>query len=245
LAQPIHFRAKVDKVKRHTSDVLSYRLKADKLLPRFYPGQFIHLALDPYHPASFWPESRIFSVANSVNDHCTIELTISRQGRFTSRILEELEEGSEVWAKGPYGEFRVDGVSGCSHPVLIAGGTGITPFCAFMDAALQLGTFPAKGASLYYGAKTEELLIFRELADRCAAQFPVFHVRYFSEASCRQNESLRQGTIELGAIMEETREYSNRGFYLSGPRRMIETFSRRLTDDFGILSEKVFTDAWQ
>ena len=143
MAQPIRFPATVEQVTHHTPDVATYRLRADKRLPRFIPGQFIHLTLEPFDPASFWPESRVFSVANAVADRRTVELTISRQGAYTNKILDQLSEGDRIWAKGPYGDFTIDANLGYSRAVLIAGGTGITPFCAFMDAALSQGRCPS------------------------------------------------------------------------------------------------------
>lgn len=61
MAQPLRFQARVEQVTLHTPDVVTYRLRADRRLPRFLPGQFIHLTLDAYDPAGFWPDSRVFS----------------------------------------------------------------------------------------------------------------------------------------------------------------------------------------
>ena len=171
MVQPVHFKAIVEQIERHDDTVVSYHLKADKRLPRFIPGQFIHLAIDDYDPASFWPESRVFSVANAVADRYTMVLTISRQGHYTGRILDQVHLGSVLWGKGPYGEFSIDSTHG-KRAILIAGGTGITPFCAFMDAAIAQGKLPLEEAVLYYGARTPDLLIYRPLADRCAAKVP-------------------------------------------------------------------------
>jgi NAD(P)H-flavin reductase len=51
MAQPVHFRAVVDRIQRHTPNVATYWLRSDKRLPRFLPGQFIHLTLDDYDPS--------------------------------------------------------------------------------------------------------------------------------------------------------------------------------------------------
>ena len=50
--------------------------------------------------------------------------------------------------------------------VLIAGGTGVTPFVAFMEDALVKGL--AGEVWLHYGARSRDLLVFRDLAERCA-----------------------------------------------------------------------------
>ena len=159
-------RRVVEQVTRHTQDVVTYRLRSEKRLPGFVPGQFVHLTVDHYDPAGFWPESRVFSVANAVTDRRTVELTISRQGAYTSRILDVLAPRPKVWAKGPYGEFTIGAIDGVRRAVLIAGGTGVTPFCAFMDAALINGELPPEEVMLHYGARSADLLIYRRLRTR-------------------------------------------------------------------------------
>jgi ferredoxin-NADP reductase len=246
MAQPIRFPAVVQQVTRHTPDVISYRLRADKRLPRFTPGQFIHLTVEPFDPASFWPESRVFSVANAVADRKTVELTISRQGAYTSKILDQLAEGDQVWAKGPYGEFTIDGRQGYPRAVLIAGGTGITPFCAFMDAAINHGALPVEQASLYYGAQTPSLLVYRALAERCAAEVPGFQAHYFAEQDGDPaDQSLHSGRIDLTAIMRHCDEPNATAFYISGPKSMIDAFRTTLVGTYGMSANQVLIDAWE
>jgi ferredoxin-NADP reductase len=246
MAQPIHFKAIVESVERHGNDIASYRLRSEKKLPRFIPGQFIHLTIEEYDRSGFWPESRVFSVANAVADRRTIDLTISRQGSYTSRIIDEIQQGSTVWGKGPYGEFTVGAEDGCNRAVLLAGGTGITPFCAFMDGAVQRGALPVEEVVLYYGARTADLLIYRELAERCAATLSGFHVRLFVEQTeAPQNTKLNVGRLELPAIMNELGDTDRTTFYISGPRPMIEGFRQRLTIEYGVDAERVHIDAWE
>jgi ferredoxin-NADP reductase len=246
MAQSIRFKAKVKSVQRHNNDVVSFSLYADRRLPRFIPGQFIHLALDEYDPASFWPESRVFSVANAVVDRRTVELTVSRQGDFTSRILDNIAPNLSVWCKGPYGDFYLNGEHGCSRSVLIAGGTGITPFCAFIDAAIKQGALPVKEVLLYYAAKTKELLVYRALTERCEREIYGFRVRYYvEEALQKECENIRTGRLKLNIIMQELAGVDDTVFYLSGPKSMIDTFRNSLVNDFGVADHCVLIDAWE
>lgn len=245
MAQPIRLPAIVEQVTRHTPDVATYRLRADKRLPRFTPGQFIHLTLEPFDPASFWPESRVFSVANAVADRRTIELTISRQGAYTSKILDQLGEGDQVWAKGPYGEFTIDASHGYPRAVLIAGGTGITPFCAFMDAAITQGAIPIEQAALYYGAQTSDLLIYRALAEHCATACTGFQVQCYAEnLPPKQDDGIRPGRLDLAEIMHTCDDPAATAFYLSGPKAMIDHFQQALLNDHGLAPQQIFIDAW-
>ena len=245
MAQPVHFTATVEHVDRHDQDVCSYRMKSDKRLPRFVPGQFIHLAIDPYDPSSFWPTSRAFSVANSVADRRTIRLTISRQGAFTNRILNEIVPGSVIWGKGPYGEFSLYETRRDRTAVLIAGGTGVTPFASYMDAAVAQGALPARQAILHYGARTAELLVYRALADRCAAAAPDFKARYYAQhVDSNEDPNIERGMLDIDRIVSETPNPSEAVFYISGPRAMIHAFQERLTGTHGIPADQVLVDAW-
>ena len=246
MAQPVHFRATVEHVWHHTPDVASFRLRSDKRLPRFTPGQFIHLTLEDYDPAGFWPESRVFSVANSVADRRTVDLTVSRQGGYTSRMLDQLREGNSLWAKGPYGDFTVDDQHGYRCAVLIAGGTGITPFAAFMDAALAAQRLPVEETVLYYGAQTPDLLIYRPLAERCAHQLPGFRVSYFSEQVEEVDASgIRAGRLDVGRIMDDLESTADCAFFLSGPQPMINSFQYELMNRYGLPPQQVWIDAWE
>ena len=223
----------------------SYRLRANKRLPGFVPGQFIHLTIDDYDPSGFWPDSRVFSVANAVTDRRTIDITISRQGNYTSRILSEVVPGSTVWGKGPYGEFSIDASHGYPRAVLVAGGTGITPFCAFMDAALVEGKLPVAEAILHYGARTPDLLIYRPLADQCAAQVPGFKAFYYAERVVPSQDSIvRPGQLDITRVVAATHSPLGAAFYLSGPRPMIDAFQSQLISKHGVAQEQVVIDAW-
>lgn len=241
MAQSVHFSAVVGAVERHGPDVATFRLSADRVLPRFVPGQFIHLALDPYDRASFWPESRIFSVANAVTDRRTVQLTISRQGRYTSRILDELRPGDHVSAKGPYGDFRIDDRQGLGHAVLIAGGTGITPFSAVMDLAIVTGRLPVERVSLYYGARSPDLLLYRSVADACTDRVPTFSVQYYAERGAAGD--VRAGSLDIDQIVEQTDDPAA-VYFLSGPKAMIDNFQQRLIAQ-GIPSQQIVIDAWE
>ena len=246
MPQSVRFRATVEAAIRHGPDVASYRLHSEKRLPRFSPGQFVHLTLEPFDPASFWPESRVFSVANAVVDRRTLDLTISRQGEYTTRILDELDVGAAVWLKGPYGDFAVDQSCGFRRVALLAGGTGVTPFCAFMDRALSEGQLPVENAILFYGARRPDLLIYRALADRCAARVKGFQVRYFAEDDVADDDpAVARGRLNLTHILPELGTPAETGFFLSGPKPMIDGLQAGLRDIPGIAPEQIVIDAWE
>jgi ferredoxin-NADP reductase len=238
----VHFQCRVREVHRHSSDVASYVLDYAGRRPRFRPGQFVHLALDEYDPSSHWPDSRVFSIA-SAPGAATLRLTISRQGRYTCRILTALDVGHVVWCKGPYGEFEVRPQSSSEDLILIAGGTGITPFCAFMEHALEDPANAKLPAFLYYGARTAELLVYRDLASRWAEAVFGSRVEFFAEQGDGGN-AVKQGRLDIDEIAARHAGGRPCRFYLSGPKAMIQSFRDRLTTVHRVHEDYVVVDAW-
>lgn len=248
MAQPVHFKSTVSGIKVHSEDVHSYTLVSGRRLPKFLPGQFIHLSLDDYDPSGFWPESRVFSVANSVNDNLTLNLVIAKQGGYTKRIINELKVGSVVSCKGPYGDFVIrPEVGELKTIVLIAGGTGITPFSAFIESMSQQD-FPQTGNYfLFYGARTSDLLIFKKLADDCAEKFKNFKPFYFAEKLSQVDNpraDINLGRLNVNTIVNIIKPDKQTLFYLSGPKLMIDDFSHNLTKVFQYPPENIIIDAW-
>src|SRR5438046_208202 len=120
----------VERLIQHGGRVYTIVLRPERPAPVFRPGQFLHLALDPYDATGFWPESRVFSIASSPTERNRLCITYSAAGRFTTRMEAELAEGRHVWVKMPYGEFVVRKTTDVA---LFAGGTGITAFTDFLD----------------------------------------------------------------------------------------------------------------
>ena len=86
----------------------------------------------------------------------------------------ELRVGGEVWIKLPYGEFAI---SADKDSCLLAGGTGVTAFTAFLGG---LASDYQRSVYVFYGARNPELLIYRPMiksaAKRCVNLKPYFLV---------------------------------------------------------------------
>src|SRR5690349_497550 len=108
---PQKVRCTIRQVIDHGERVYTVFLKPDALAPRFRPGQFLHLALDPYTPGDFWPESRVFSIASAPEDRDLLRITYAVKGKFTTRMESEIQVGRQVWVKLPYGEFTISSES--------------------------------------------------------------------------------------------------------------------------------------
>ena len=157
MSMPRKIRCTVADIIDHGGRVYTVDLVPATSVPQFQPGQFLHLTADDYDPAGFWPESRVFSIASSPRERGRIRICYSVKGRYTTKLEQVLKVGGEVWIKLPYGDFVINGTS---DVVLIAGGTGISAFTAFLQS-LTPQTVPR--VTLIYGARIPALFLFQEI----------------------------------------------------------------------------------
>ena len=234
-------RCQVVRIVDHGELVYTVELHPERPVPRFRPGQFLHLALDEYDPSGFWPESRVFSIASAPSQRERLTICYSVRGRFTARMAAELVEGGQVWVKLPYGEFMIQDTRDVA---LFAGGTGITAFTAFIGGLTR--EFP-QTASLFYGARRADLLIYRPLCDEVAGRVPQFQPHYFVEEpdlAQNQGDVVKLGRLSMAAAWPILRDPLATDFYLSGPPVMLKAFSAELRCR-GVMPLSIKLDAWE
>jgi ferredoxin-NADP reductase len=234
---------RVEELVDHGERVYTVSLRPERSAPRFRAGQFLHLALDPYDPSRFWPESRVFSIASPPSQRELLRISYSVRGKFTARMERELVEGRQVWIKMPYGDFIIDGRA---DVVLFSGGTGISAFTAFLES---LPPDAAQSVTLAYGARSEGLLIYRGVVEQCARQTPSLDVVYFVEDIAPEAARLGDGCPYAGRVSVEviwpriSRPFET-AYYVSGPPAML----RAVSDDLrarGVATEAIHIDAWE
>ena len=214
----------------HGERVYTVDLEPSMAVPRFAPGQFLHLALDPYQADGFWPESRVFSIASSPDERDRLSITYAVKGAFTTRMERELAVGGSAWVKLPYGEFVVEPDR---DAVLFAGGTGITAFTAFLRS---LAPERSSRVVLFYGARTPDLFVYGDLVEARAREVPVF--------TCHLVCDTTDGRLNVDAACPAIEELDNPLFYLSGPPAMLAALTGQLLGR-GVAPEDIRTDAWE
>jgi ferredoxin-NADP reductase len=237
VAQKLH--CVVERIVAHGDGVYTLALKPEHLVPRFRAGQFLHLALDPYDPSGFWPESRVFSIASSPAQRNTVRITYAVHGGFTARMERHLVEGRDVWIKMPYGDFVIDSRADVA---LFAGGTGITAFTAFLEDLAPAGE---RSVILAYGARTNDLLIYRDVVEQCAGRLPSLDVSYFVEDDDgRERFPVNRGRVSVAAVWPRLQRPFDMAYYISGPPPMLRTIGEGLRAR-NISPEAIHIDAWE
>jgi NAD(P)H-flavin reductase len=236
---PRKIKAKVSEIKRYDESVMLYRL-IPEIKVRFNPGQFLHLTLENYDPSSNWPESRVFSIANSNTRNDYLDILISPKGNYTRKIVNNLNVDDQIWIKLPYGDFNFKDALD-KNCILIAGGTGISPFVSFLQYVLD--TKFDYSLNLYYGVRNERLIIFDELFKECSEKIKNFKYEIFLE-DLNSNYKAIKGILPLDKIIDDTKILNNKIYYLSGPALMIKNFEEKLIGS-GINPNSIKYDRWE
>lgn len=220
-------------------------LRPEVPAPRFHPGQFLHLTVDAYDPSGFWPESRVFSIASSPNERDRLSVCYSVKGAYTRLMEQTLRVGGEVWVKLPYGEFMID--PAC-ETVLFAGGTGVSAFTAYLRGLPADHPLPVH---VLYGARTPDLLIFRDemdaLMDRVAAADVTLVAETgapVSRAGTARGPRCVAGRLAPDLVWDRLVDPSRAVFYLSGPPAMLSALTALLKDR-GVDAMRIRVDAWE
>ncbi len=257
----------------HGGGVYTVDLLPAAPVPTFRPGQFLHLTVDPYDPSSFWPDSRVFSIASPPQERKRIGICYSVKGRYTAKMQQVLKVGGEVWIKLPYGDFVIDNTR---DAVLIAGGTGISAFTAFLES---LTSESKQKVILVYGARNPGLFLFQEMILSQHGKVPGFNVVFFTEtadtafadrmAALAKPPQCFTGRISVDTLFRSlspdftnptsvpsgltsvvcpltsgSEPLSSALYYLSGPPIMLKTLSSDL-QSHGLTADRIFSDAWE
>ncbi|WP_057919809.1 ferredoxin--NADP reductase [Lysobacter antibioticus] len=192
----------------------------------YIPGQFIQVH---FQYADGTATKRSYSLAN-IHDHAlgpgeTVEIAVSYvTGGAATALFEGMGDGDLVQASGPFGRFCLNPADSNRRYLLIATGTGVTPYRAMLPQLEALIRERGIEVVLLYGARSPvELLYgddFRAFADR----HPNFRfVPCFSrELPEHPHADVRQGYVQQ--FLEEFAPNAEGDIaYLCGNPNMVDT----------------------
>jgi len=149
-----------------------YRFVRDDGQPLdFQPGQFIQVH---FHYADGTATKRSYSLA-TLHDHAlgpgeAVEIAVSFvAGGAATALFEALQAGDHLQASGPFGRFCLQPGDHNRRYLLIATGTGVTPYRSMLPLLAQVMRERDLQVVLLQGARTDEELLygddFRAFAD--------------------------------------------------------------------------------
>src|ERR1044071_8814604 len=122
----------IESVKMELPDTKTIHLKwPDGFDVDFKTGQFITL---------FWPDTpnykRAYSLSSCALDRGAFEVTVKREGKMGTRLVDWAKPGDNLGVLPPAGKF-LPVLEPDRHLVCIAGGSGVTPFRGFAREATR------------------------------------------------------------------------------------------------------------
>ncbi len=150
----------VESVTMELPDTKTIHLKwPDGHNPEFKTGQFITV---------YWPDTtnykRAYSLSSCALDRGFYEVTVKRDGKMGTRIVDWAKAGDKLFVIPPVGKF-LPVLEPNKHLVCIAGGSGVTPFRAYAREATRR-KLETKITVLYSVRQPKDIIFnteFREL----------------------------------------------------------------------------------
>ncbi len=194
----------------------------------FIPGQFIQIHFDYEDGKSTKRSYSVASVGGSDGEPPKeIEIAVSYvEGGAATALLSNLEEGETVDASGPYGRFCLMDTDTNPRYLLVATGTGVTPYRAMLPRIARLIRERGCRFDLVYGARNESELLYGEEFEAFARDNPGFDFHpCFSRAmraTPRAND--RSGRVHA-ALSELAAEPADIAYLCGNPDMVDEAFA--------------------
>jgi ferredoxin-NADP reductase len=222
-----------------SDNVFIIRLARSRFLWRIKPGQYVSLRL-PIEPN--YSIVRAYSVANWHFKPKYYELAIKKDGVGSGWLHANANVGLKIGVQRPKGGFVLNRSSNKSV-VFIAGGIGITPIKAMIDAivANQSIDFPSQ-VMLFYSASAVHQLTYHDyflsLSQKC-------HWFQYYPTITRDTRDWngQKGRLNAGFILNKVGDPYATDYYLCAGQTMMDQIVSDLTNA-GVSLDAVFTEGF-
>ena len=204
----------------------------------FKTGQFITL---------YWPDTptykRAYSLSSCALDRGCYEVTVKRDGKMGTRIVDWAKAGDRLGVIEPTGKFLPAFEPPGQHLICIAGGSGITPFRGFVREATrrQLDT----RITILYSVRTTNDIIFHEEFK----QLEQDNERFDFYVTCTRLHpddpwTGRRGRITAEWVKEQIHDAANTVFYACGTNELVEATEHLVLDELKLAKSQMKTEKW-
>lgn len=203
----------------------------------FKTGQFITL---------YWPDTpnykRAYSLSSCALDRGFFEVTVKRDGKMGTRIVDWAKAGDRMGVIPPTGKF-LPVYEPNKHLLCIAGGSGVTPFRAFVREATrrQLET----RLTILYSVRTTNDIIFDEEFRQLEQENPNFNF-YVTCTRLHPDDAWtgRRGRIDAVWVKNHIHDLPNTTFYACGPNELVEFAEELVLRELQVPKEQLKTEKW-
>jgi glycine betaine catabolism B len=219
-------------------DTKTIRLKwPDGHNPDFKTGQFITLS---------WPDTpnykRAYSLSSCALDRGFYEVTVKRDGKMGTRIVDWAKPGDKFFVIPPVGKF-LPVYEPNKHLVCVAGGSGVTPFRGFTREATRRKL--ETRITVLYSVRTPTDVIFNDEFRQLEKENPNFKF-YVTCTRLKPEHSWngRAGRISPDWVQAHIGDLANTIFYACGPNPLVEFAEEVVLRGLGVPKEQMKTEKW-
>lgn len=219
-------------------DTKTIRLKwPDGHNPEFLTGQFITV---------YWPDAanykRAYSLSSCALDRGAYEVTVKRDGKMGTRIVDWAKAGDKLFVLPPAGKF-LPVFEPDKHLICIAGGSGVTPFRGFVREATRRNLDTR--ITVLYSVRTTNDIIFKQEFHELSLQNQNFNF-YVTCTRLSENDPWngRRGRIDPAWIKEHVHDLPNTIFYACGPNALVEATEELVVHGLNVPKAQMKTEKW-
>ncbi len=203
----------------------------------FKTGQFITV---------FWPDSpaykRAYSLSSCALDRGFFEVTVKRDGKMGTRIVDWAKAGDVLTVIPPTGRF-LPVFEPDKHLVCIAGGSGVTPFRGFVREATRRKL--ETKITILYSVRTTQDIIFNQEFRQLEQENP--HFKFLVTCTRLSHDDPwpgRRGRIDAAWVKEQAPDLANTVFYACGPNALVEMTEHLVLLEMGVPKTQMRTEKW-
>jgi len=229
----------IESVTMELPDTKTLRLKwPDGYDVPFKTGQFITV---------YWPDTpqykRAYSLSSCALDRGFYEVTVKRDGKMGTRIVDWAKAGDKLTVIEPAGKFLPVFEPPGKHLICIAGGSGVTPFRGFAREATRR-QFDTR-ITILYSVRTTNDIIFNEEFKGLEQE----NERLDFYVTCTRLHPSdpwtgRRGRIDAAWVKQHIHDLPNTVFYACGPNELVEATETLVLDELKVPKEQMKTEKW-
>ena len=228
----------IEKVTMELPDTKTIRLKwPEGYNVDFKTGQFITL---------YWPDTpsykRAYSLSSCALDRGCYEVTVKRDGKMGTRIVDWAKVGDKLFVIPPTGRF-LPAYEPNKHLICVAGGSGVTPFRAFVREATRRKM--QTKITVLYSVRTTNDIIFNDEFHKLELD----NSNFSFYVTCTRLHPAdpwtgRRGRIDAAWVKEHIHDLTSTVFYACGPNELVEFAEHLVLYELKVPKEQMKTEKW-
>ncbi|HXE77028.1 MAG TPA: FAD-binding oxidoreductase [Rhodanobacter sp.] len=199
-------------------------VRADGQRLPLVPGQFLQVHFAYPDGTATKRSYSVATVGDGVSPIDQVEIAVSYvDGGAATQLLANLPVGGVIDASGPYGRFSLQANDANRRYLLVATGTGVTPYRAMLPQMEKLLASGEREVVLVYGARNERELLYGEQFEAFAEAHPgfTFYSCLSREARAKPRPRDRRGHVQQ--VLAELQPHAEHDIaYLCGNPEMVD-----------------------